>query len=301
MNFAMTGVAGYIAPRHLQAIKETGHTLVAATDPHDSVGIMDRYFFEASFFREFERFDRHVENRRRGPEEGRVHYVSICSPNYLHDAHIRFALRAGAHAICEKPLVINPWNAEALAELEAESGQSIYTVLQLRLHPAVMALKQKYAAPAGTGKHKISLRYITSRGKWYLYSWKGNAEQSGGLVTNIGIHLFDMLLWIFGGVEECVVTLAEPTRTAGHLQLERAEVDWHLSIDEKDLPPEAVTEGRTTFRSICIDGEEVEFSTGFADLHTRVYEDILAGNGFGISDALPAIELVHTIRQKVPR
>ena len=301
MNFAITGVAGYIAPRHLKAIKETGNTLVAATDPHDSVGIMDRYFFDTAFFREFERFDRHIENLRRGPEEGHVNYVSICSPNYLHDAHIRFALRVGADAICEKPLVINPWNAEALAELEAESGNRIYTVLQLRLHPAVIALKEKFATNPGTTKHKISLHYITSRGKWYLYSWKGNAEQSGGLVTNIGVHFFDMLLWIFGPVQESVVHVSDPMRTSGHLELERAEVDWSLSICGDDLPPDAVERGLSTFRSIQVDGEEVEFSTGFTDLHTRVYEEILAGRGYGISDAMPAVQLVHDIRQNAPK
>ena len=301
MNFAITGVAGYIAPRHLKAIKETGNALVAATDPHDSVGIMDRYFFDTSFFREFERFDRHIENRRRGPEDGRVNYVSICSPNYLHDAHIRFALRIGADAICEKPLVINPWNAEALAELEAESGNRIYTVLQLRLHPAVIALKEKFATNPGTTKHKISLDYITSRGKWYLYSWKGNAEQSGGLVTNIGVHFLDMLLWIFGAVQESVVHVSDPMRTSGHLELERAEVDWSLSICGDDLPQDAVERGLSTFRSIQVDGEEVEFSTGFTDLHTRVYEEILAGRGYGISDAMPAVQLVHDIRQNAPK
>lgn len=296
MNFAITGVAGYIAPRHLQAIKATENRLVAATDPHDSVGIMDRFFFDVAYFREFERFDRHIEKLRRGPEGDRVDFVSICSPNYLHDAHIRFALRVGAHAICEKPLVINPWNAAALEELERESGKHVYTVLQLRLHPAVTALKQRIAESDTGGKHKIKLRYVTSRGKWYLYSWKGNVAESGGLATNIGIHFFDMLLWIFGAVQNSKVRVSEPTRVAGTLELERAEVDWMLSINAEDLPPEAQAQNLTTYRSIQVDDEEIEFSTGFADLHTLVYEEILAGRGFSIGDALPSIQLTHDIR-----
>ena len=295
-NFAITGVAGYIAPRHLQAIRDTGNRLVAAVDPHDSVGILDRYFLDVAYFREFERFDRHIDRLRRGGSDTKVDYVSICSPNYLHDAHIRFALREGADAICEKPLVLNPWNCDALQELEQESGKKVYTVLQLRLHPAVIALKKKFA---GTDKkHEIDLKYIASRGKWYLYSWKGSAEQSGGLATNIGIHFFDMLMWIFGGAKESKVIAADPSHMNGELELERAHVKWQLSIDRSDLPEQTVDDTHTTHRSISIDGEEVEFSGGFTDLHTKVYEDILAGGGFGIEDARPSIELVHSIREQ---
>jgi UDP-N-acetyl-2-amino-2-deoxyglucuronate dehydrogenase len=296
MNFAMTGAAGYIAPRHLAAIKDTGNRLVAAVDPHDSVGVLDQFFFDVAYFREFERFDRHIMRRQRKGGEAQVDYVSICSPNYLHDAHIRFALRVGAHAICEKPLVINPWNGEALLELEEEMGRRVYTVLQLRLHPAVVALKQRIdAEPPGT-KHQVKLNYITSRGPWYLYSWKGNAEQSGGLVANIGIHFFDMLLWIFGDVEESSVHVNEKARTSGRLELKGATVDWLLSVDREDLPADVSLGGQTTYRSILIDGEEVEFSGGFTDLHTKVYQDILSGGGFGIADALPSIRLTHDLR-----
>lgn len=295
-NFAITGVAGYVAPRHLQAIKDTGNRLVAAVDPHDSVGILDRHFFDVSYFREFERFDRHIDRLRRKNSEHRIDYLSICSPNYLHDAHIRFALREGADAICEKPLVLNPWNCDALQELEREAGKRVYTVLQLRLHPAVQALKEKFAGDGA--KHEVELKYITSRGKWYLYSWKGNLEQSGGLATNIGIHFFDMLMWIFGPAAGCEVHSAEPTRTSGELDLARAHVKWQLSIDRADLPEACREGGQTTHRSIAIDGEEVEFSGGFTDLHTKVYEDILAGGGFGIEDARPSIELVHRVREQ---
>ena len=298
-NFAVTGVAGYIAPRHLQAIKDTGNRLVAAVDPHDSVGILDRYFFDVAFFREFERFDRHVEKLRRSKSDYKVDYVSICSPNYLHDAHIRFALREQADAICEKPLVLNPWNCDALQELEQESGKRIYTVLQLRLHPAVLALKEKFSASAFDGrKHQVTLKYIAGRGKWYLYSWKGNVEQSGGLATNIGVHFFDMLMWVFGGVENSEICISEPTRMTGELELERACVKWELAINKDYLPPACADTGQTTYRSIAVDGEEVEFSDGFTDLHTRVYEDILSGGGFGVEDARPSIELVHDLRCK---
>jgi len=295
-NFAITGVAGYIAPRHLRAIKETGSRLVAAVDPHDSVGILDRYFFNVAYFREFERFDRHIDKLRRNRSDEAVDYVSICSPNYLHDAHIRFALREEADAICEKPLVLNPWNCDALQELEREAGRKVYTVLQLRLHPTVQALKKKFSSD--NGKHEVELKYITSRGKWYLYSWKGDLEQSGGLATNIGIHFFDMLMWIFGPVTDMEVHEAEHTRTSGELELKRAHVKWQLSIDHADLPEVCEKNGQTTYRSVNIDGEEVEFSEGFTDLHTNVYENILAGNGFGIEDARPSIELVHRIRSK---
>lgn len=299
-NFAITGVAGYIAPRHLKAIKETGNCLLAAVDPHDSVGVLDSYFYDVAFFREFERFDRHIERLRRKSEERQVHYVSICSPNYLHDAHIRFALRVGADAICEKPLVMNPWNCDALRELERESGKRVHTVLQLRVHPAVVALKQKYGPSSGGPKHNVSLTYVASRGEWYLYSWKGHAEQSGGLATNIGIHFFDMLIWIFGSVEHQEVHVAEPRRAAGYLELERARVKWFLSIDREDLPAKCCAENQPTFREIKVDGDELEFSGGFADLHTAVYEDILGGHGYGIEDALPSIELAHGIRHADP-
>ena len=296
-NFALIGAGGYIAPRHMKAIRDTGNNLVAALDPSDSVGILDSFSREVAFFTEFERFDRHIEKLRRGSSPDKLDYLSICSPNYLHDAHIRFAMREGIHAICEKPLVLNPWNCDALEELEEESGKKIYTVLQLRYHPSIIALKEKYGPESGnTDKHEIDLKYITSRGPWYLYSWKGNVEQSGGLVTNIGIHFFDMLIWIFGAVKNSEVEFSEPTRVKGRLELERATINWHLSITSDDLPEVCKKEGQSTFRSIALDGEEIEFSGGFTDLHTKVYEDMLAGGGFGIADARPSIELVHAIR-----
>lgn len=298
-NFAITGVGGYIAPRHLAAIKDTGNQLLAACDPNQSVGVLDRYFFDARYFPEFERFDRHVEKLRRRSEPERVHYVSICSPNYLHDAHVRFALRVGAHAICEKPLVINPWNLDALTELEAESKHRIYTVLQLRVHPALVALRERLVAARANGtapkKHDVVLSYVTSRGPWYLATWKGDPAKSGGVVTSIGIHFFDLLSWLFGDVVGSVVNLSEPQRGAGMLELTHARVRWFLSIDRNDLP-KATGESKTTFRSIAIDGQEVEFSEGFTDLHTAVYRDILQGGGFGITDARPSIELTYKIR-----
>src|SRR5688572_14348655 len=291
-NFALLGVGGYIAPRHLQAIKDVGGSLLCASDPNDSVGVLDRYFFETRYFREFERFDRHVEKLRRRKPEERIHYVSICSPNFLHDAHMRFALRVGAHAICEKPLVINPWNLEPLAELEQEQGKRIFTILQLRVHPTLLALREKLLAPgAKGGRREVNLTYVTSRGQWYLNSWKGDVSRSGGIAGNIGIHFFDLLLWLFGRVEGFEVHVSQPQQMAGFLELERASVRWFLSIDRHDLPFLAVPGGPTTFRSITVDGEEVEFSDGFADLHTRVYRDILAGNGFGVQEARPAIVL----------
>lgn len=298
VNVALTGVAGYIAPRHLQAIRDTGNRLVAATDPHDSVGVIDSYFPDAAFFTEFERFDRHLERLRRGPEAGRVGLVSVCSPNHLHDAHIRLALRIGADALCEKPLVLNPWNLDALEELEAETGHRVWTVLQLRVHPALVALRERLLAPAGR-RHQVRLSYVTSRGTWYRYSWKGDAQKSGGVATNIGVHFFDLLLWLFGDVRGQRVHAAEPTRAAGTLDLERAEVQWFLSIDAGDLP-EAVRGAQPTYRSITVDGDEIEFSGGFRDLHTLVYERTLAGDGFGIADARPSIELVHAIRTGTP-
>ena len=295
-NFAVTGVAGFVAPRHLSAIKATGNRLVAAVDPHDAVGILDRYAFDVRFFTEIERFDRHIEKLRRGPDEHRVHVVSVCSPNYLHDAHIRLALRAGADAICEKPLVINPWNLDPLEEIEAETGHRVYTVLQLRLHPQLMALKARLDADSSSTRHDVELTYITTRGGWYDVSWKGAEERSGGIATNIGIHFFDLLLWLFGSVQECVVHLRDPRRVAGALELERARVRWFLSAETADLPFVPEPGVRTTHRSITVDGQEVEFSEGFGDLHTRVYEEMLDGRGFGIADARPSITLSSKIR-----
>ena len=295
-NFALTGVAGFVAPRHLQAIRDTGNRLVAAVDPHDAVGVLDRYSFNVRFFTEFERFDRHLEKLRRGPEHERVQYLSICSPNYLHDAHIRLALRIGADVICEKPLVINPWNLDALEELERETGRRVSTVLQLRVHPDLIALKQRLAAERTAGGHDVCLTYVTARGPWYDVSWKGSDERSGGLVTNIGIHFFDLLIWLFGRVGDCRVHLREPRRVGGFIELERARVRWYLSANHADLPFEPKPGIKTTFRSITVDGHEIEFSEGFADLHTRIYEDVLAGRGFGIPDARPSIELTHRIK-----
>lgn len=293
LNFAMTGVAGYIAPRHLKAIHDLGHRLVAATDPHDAVGILDRFSFDIRFFTEFERFDRHLEKLRRGPEENRVHYISVCSPNYLHDAHVRLALRIGADAICEKPLVISPWNLDALSDLERETGRSVYTVLQLRVHPQLVALREKLLASDRIAH--VRLTYVTSRGPWYFSSWKGDIDRSGGVVTNIGIHFFDLLAWLFGPVSRSEVHLREDKRASGYLELQRARVQWFLSIDRGDLPVEPRPGAPATYRSIAIDGEEIEFTDGFADLHTRVYEDILAGRGPGIAEARPSVELAYQI------
>jgi UDP-N-acetyl-2-amino-2-deoxyglucuronate dehydrogenase len=297
-NFALTGAAGYIAPRHLQAIKDTGNTLVAAVDPHDSVGILDRYFPDASFFTEYERFDRHLEKLKRAGEADRVHYITICSPNNLHDAHIRTALRVGADALCEKPLVLNPWNLDILSDLEQEYGHRVWTVLQLRVHPSLIALREKLMAEPPDGRrHRVRLTYLTSRGTWYKFSWKGDVAKSGGIATNIGIHFFDMLIWLFGNVQHSWLHLNEAEKMAGFMELERAEVEWYLGIDRNDLPAEVRDRGQTTFRSITVDGAEIEFSGGFTDLHTRVYEATLAGRGFGIADARPSIELVQKLRQ----
>jgi UDP-N-acetyl-2-amino-2-deoxyglucuronate dehydrogenase len=292
-KFAITGVAGYIAPRHLKAIFDTGNTLVAALDPHDAVGILDRYFPECDFFTEPERFDRHLEKLKRLTGSG-IDFMSICSPNYLHDAHIRMALRAGADAICEKPLVLNPKNLDLLHEIESETGKRIYTVLQLRLHDAIKNLKSiTYSLQS---KANVDLTYITSRGKWYNYSWKGNEERSGGILSNIGIHFFDMLIWIFGKVVSNKVISRTNLSVTGELELERAFVKWKLSIDGKELPKIAVEKAQKTFRSISINGAELEFSEGFTDLHTVVYKDILNGGGYGIEDTRGAIELVYSMR-----
>jgi len=299
-NFALTGAAGYVAPRHLKAIKDTGNNLICAVDPNDSVGILDSYFKEARFFTEFERFDRHVEKLRRLGEESRIHWVSICSPNYLHDAHARFALRVGADVICEKPVVLNPWNIDALQELEKEYKQKIYTILQLRVHPSLIELKKKLEKNPPKEKKDIRLTYITSRGPWYLVSWKGQTERSGGLTTNIGIHFFDLIIWLFGNVTLNEVHHSELTKTSGYMELEHARVQWLLSIDKEDLPQEAVEKGQTTYRSITIDGEEIEFSGGFTDLHTVVYRETLAGRGFTLEDARASVALAHEIRNSTP-
>lgn len=297
-NFALTGLAGYIAPRHLQAIKDTNSRLLAAMDPHDSVGIIDSYFPDAAFFTEFERFDRHLELLRRENEYGRVDYLSVCSPNHLHDAHIRLALRVGASAICEKPLVLNPWNLDQLAELEHEHQGRVLTVLQLRVHPRLIELRERIRADRSR-RHSVRLTYITSRGTWYRYSWKGDDSKSGGVASNIGIHFFDLLMWLFGGVQRSEVHVSQADRIGGILELENADVQWFLSIDSKDLP-DSVKGKQPTYRSITVDGEEIEFSDGFRDLHTKVYEEILAGRGFGLEDARPSIELVHQIRTARP-
>jgi len=298
-NFALIGAAGYVAPRHMRAMKETGNNLVAALDPFDSVGIIDSFFPHADFFTEPERFDRHLDKLRR-TARNKVDYVSICSPNYLHDAHIRLALRNGAHAICEKPLVLNPWNLDGLEEIEKENGKKIFNILQLRLHPSIIALKKKIDADRSGKVYDIDLTYITSRGKWYFYSWKGNTAKSGGVATNIGIHFFDMLSWIFGPVLQSKVHIYQADKAAGFLQLEKARVRWFLSLDRNDLPPKAVEKKLPTFRSITVNNEEIEFSGGFTDLHTESYRQILSGNGFGIADARNSIEIVHDIRTRKP-
>jgi len=300
-NFALIGAAGYIAPRHMQAIKATGHRLVAALDPSDSVGIIDSYFPSSAFFTEFERFDRHIDKLRRAGGDGRVDYVSICSPNYLHDSHIRFALRSEADAVCEKPLVLNPWNIDGLIEAEAAAGRKVSTILQLRVHPAIAALRNRVRQEAAGGrKHEVDLTYVTARGRWYAYSWKGDEKKSGGIATNIGIHFFDMLHFVFGGLEQNRVHLYEPTRAGGYLEYERARVRWFLSVDADDLPEAPRAAGQRTFRSITVDGAEIEFSGGFADLHTTSYELILDGRGFGLETSRCAIETVAAIRTAAP-
>ena len=297
-RFALIGAAGYVAPRHMKAIKETDNELVAALDPNDSVGIIDSYFPKADFFTEFERFDRHIDKQRRKGK--RVDYISICSPNYLHDAHIRFALRNDANAICEKPLVLNPWNIDGLEEIEAENGTQVYNILQLRLHPALIALKQQVNEQKQGKKYEIDLTYITSRGHWYFTSWKGDLDKSGGIPTNIGIHFYDMLIWIFGKIQENDVHLLEGDKAAGYLELENARVRWFLSVDENTLPEKIQKAGQRTYRSITVNGKEIEFSGGFTDLHTLSYEGILKGKGFGLKEARASIETVYEIRNAVP-
>ena len=286
-KFALIGCAGFVAPRHMKAIKNTGNELVAALDPHDSVGIIDSYFPDSSFFTEFERFDRHLEKLKRAGEG--IDYISICSPNYLHDAHCRLALRLGADAICEKPLVLNPWNLNQLKELENETGKKIYTVLQLRLHPDLIELKKKI----NDKKHKVVIKYVTPRGKWYHRSWKGDITKSGGLATNIGVHLFDMIMWLFGNYKNLSLLRNGSDCASGNVLLDKAEVEFFLSTKKEDLPG-----GYSSYRSIEIDGEELRFDKSFGDLHTAIYKDILDGNGFGIEDSRQSIELVYEIRGK---
>jgi len=337
-NFALIGTAGYIAPRHLKAIKETGNNLVAAVDKFDSVGILDSYFPEASFFTEFERFDRHVEVLRRrgrrndGEKEGRrdgeteglgdgetegrrdwetgrlgdwetggpIDFVTVCTPNYLHDAHIRFGLRVGADVICEKPLVLNPWNIEALAAIEKETGNKVFNIFQLRLHPSIIALKKRIEDGPKDKIYDLDLTYITSRGKWYYTSWKGDVSKSGGIATNIGVHFYDMLGWIFGGIKENIVHVASHDRVSGFLQFEKARIRYFLSINEETLPTAIREAGKRTYRLLEMDGEEIEFSEGFTDLHTESYRQILAGNGFPLLEAMPSIQLVYDIRHAIP-
>lgn len=295
-NFVLIGAGGYIAPRHMKAIKETGNNLLAAIDKHDSVGILDSYFPEADFFTEFERFDRHVEKLKR--QGKKIDYVSVCSPNYLHDAHIRFGLRIGADVICEKPIVLNPWNVDALIEMEKETGRNVFSILQLRLHPAIIALKEKISSSSPGKVFNVKLDYITSRGNWYHNSWKGDIQKSGGIATNIGVHFFDMLHWIFGDVNENLVSGHTNVTASGRLAFAKANVDWSLSIDVNRLPDHIKASGKRTYRILEIDGEEFEFSEGFTELHTRSYEEILQGNGFPISETKAAIEIVHHIRNQ---
>jgi UDP-N-acetyl-2-amino-2-deoxyglucuronate dehydrogenase len=290
-SFALIGAAGYIAPRHMQAIKAIGGDLKVAYDPNDSVGIIDSHFPQAHFFTEFERFDRHIDKLRRRGEH--IDYVSVCSPNYLHDAHIRFGLRSGSDVICEKPLVLNPWNIDGLAEIEEQTGKKINTILQLRLHPAIQALKERIAQ--SNERHAVDLTYITSRGRWYHASWKGDEAKSGGVATNIGVHFFDMLAYVFGPLKSQTASLRQGERAGGLLSYEKADVRWFLSVDSNDLP-DTVKGKKTTYRSITLDGEEVEFSEGFTDLHTRSYQEILAGNGYGLEDVRFCVEVVSQFR-----
>jgi UDP-N-acetyl-2-amino-2-deoxyglucuronate dehydrogenase len=293
-RFALIGAAGYIAPRHMKAIKDTGNVLVAAFDPYDGVGIMDSHFPDADFFTEFERFDRHIDKLRR--EGNPIDVISICSPNYLHDAHIRFGLKSGCDVICEKPLVLNPWNVDALMDIEKETGKKAYTILQLRLHPSIIALREKVLNSPKDKRFKVALKYMTSRGKWYHHSWKGDMSKSGGIATNIGVHFFDMLTWIFGDIVENKVDIHNEDTASGFLKLEKADVDWFLSIDYDQIPENVKLQGKRTFRTLQMEGEEIEFSDGFTELHTDSYKAILEGNGFPISVSKKAIEIVEGIR-----
>ncbi len=295
-NFVLIGAGGYVAPRHMQAIKDTGNKLIAALDIHDSVGVLDNYFPDTDFFTSFERFDRYIEKQKR--LDNGIDYLSVCSPNHLHDAHVRFGLRIGADVICEKPVVLNPWNVDALMKMEMETGRNVFTILQLRLHPAAKALKEKIATSYAGKKYKVNLHYITARGNWYHSSWKGDIEKSGGIATNIGVHFFDLLLWIFGGVRQNMVTQHNNIRAAGELELEKADVSWLLSIDEKDLPAPIRTAGKQTYRALTINDEVLEFSEGFSGLHTKTYEEILKGNGVRLAETSAVIELVSEIRNK---
>ena len=299
-KFAITGVAGYVAPRHLKAIKETGNNLVAALDPHDSVGILDSYFPASYFFIEHERFERHLEKLRLD-DSTKIDFLTVCSPNYLHDSHIRLGLHTGADVICEKPLVLNPSNLEALQLVEKETGKKVYTVMQLRYHPSIIELKKKMGLMKFNSKPIVELTYITSRGKWYFYSWKGEDEKSGGIATNIGIHLFDLLIWLFGEAGESHVFLSEQKKMSGLLELKNANVVWYLSVDENDLPAHVRKTGKQTYRSIKVDEDEIEFTDGFTELHTIVYQEMLKGKGLGIDDAYPSIETVYRIRSEKPK
>lgn len=293
-KFALTGTAGYIAPRHLKAIKETGNLLVASFDPHDSVGVLDQFFPHADYFNEYERFERHLVKLSQH-NDSKIDYLSICSPNYLHDSQIRLGLNLGANVICEKPIVLYPQNLDSLEELERKSGKKVFTVMQLRYHPSITELKEKLKTSINK-KHEVELTYIASRGNWYHYSWKGEDEKSGGIATNIGIHLFDLLIWLFGDVQKSEVYLSDNKKMSGAFELKDANVKWFLSIDENDLPTEMKSRKKTTYRSIKIDGNEIEFSEGFTELHTKVYQEIISGSGLGISDARPSIETVYNIR-----
>jgi UDP-N-acetyl-2-amino-2-deoxyglucuronate dehydrogenase len=295
-NFALIGGSGYVAPRHMRAIQDTQNSLLACLDPHDSIGVIDEFFPNADFFTEFERFDRHIDKLRRSRSTEHIDYISICSPNYLHDSHVRFALRSGAQAICEKPLVLNPWNIDGLCEIEKETGQKVHTILQLRLHPTIIALKERVLAEKKKAKYEVDLSYITSRGHWYLQSWKGDVKKSGGIATNIGVHFYDMLHFVFGELQQNIVHHADETKAAGFLEYEHARVRWFLSIDSEDLPTSARQNHQRTYRSITCDGEELEFSSGFASLHTESYKEILQGRGFGLDENRSSIETVAAIR-----
>ena len=293
-NFALIGAAGFIAPRHMKALRDTGNVLLAAYDKFDSVGVMDSFYPETDFFTEFERFDRHVEKLKR--TDKKIDFVSICSPNYLHDSHIRFGLRVGADVICEKPLVLNPWNIEALKEVECEHGKKVFNILQLRLHPSIVALKKRIEEGPKDKIYDIDLAYITSRGHWYYASWKGDVSKSGGIATNIGVHFFDMLTWVFGAVKKNVVHVHTHDRAAGYFELEQARVRWFLSINADTLPAAVKSRGGRTYRSLTMEGTEIEFSDGFTELHTHSYQHILNGQGFGLDEAMPSIQIVNDIR-----